>query len=163
MIAILKFFHIAALCVWCAGLVGLPLLLACHHPRDAQADFARLRIVTHQAYVGIVTPAAVIAIALGTALIFLRDVFVPWLFVKLVLVGALVLIHAWLGHVTLKAGEHHGQYEPPPGAPFVTLSAIAMLTILFLVLGKPLIGEGLAPAWLLRPQGQPLPVGEVPI
>jgi uncharacterized membrane protein len=163
MIAILKFFHIAALCVWCAGLVGLPLLLARHDPHDAQTDFTRLRLLTHHAYVGIVTPAAVIAIALGTALIFLRDMFVPWLFVKLVLVGVLVLVHAWLGHVTLKVGEHQGRYDSPSAIPFVGISVVAMLAILFLVLGKPFVGEGLAPVWLVRPQGQPLPVGEVPI
>jgi len=162
MIAALKFFHIAALSVWCAGLVGLPLLLARHDPADDQAHFSRMRIITHHAYVRIVTPAAVIAIAMGTALVFLRGVFVPWMFVKLVLVGLLVLIHAWIGHVTLKVGEQQGSYSPPPAAPLVAVSVLAMLAVLILVLGKPLLGEGMIPAWLLAPRGQPLPVGEVP-
>lgn len=162
MIAALKFFHIAALSIWCAGLVGLPLLLARHHPADDQHRFSRWRLVTHVAYVGVVTPAAVIAISLGTALVFLRDVFVPWMFVKLALVGLLVLAHAWIGHVTLQAGERQGDYRAPPAAPLLVVSGVAMLVILILVLGKPFVGEGIVPPWLLNPQGQPLPVDEVP-
>lgn len=162
MIAALKFFHIAALSIWCAGLIGLPLLLARHKPTDDQAEFSRMRIVTHQAYVMVVTPAAVIAISLGTALVFLRDVFVPWMFAKLVFVGLLVLVHAWIGHVTINVGEQQGDYNPPPAGPLVAASVVAMLATLVLVLGKPLVGEWPVPAWLLTPQGQPLPVGEVP-
>ena len=162
MIAALKFLHIAALSIWCAGLVGLPLLLARHHPEDDQAGFARRRMVTHRAYVGVVTPAAVIAISLGTALVFLRDVFVPWMFAKLALVGLLVLAHAWIGHITLKVGERQGDYRPPPAAPLLIMSGAAMLVVLVLVLGKPWVGDELVPSWLLTPHGQPLPVDEVP-
>lgn len=163
MISALKFFHIAALSVWCAGIVGLPLLLARHDPADDQAEFSRTRLVTHYAYVRIVTPAAVIAIALGTILVFLRGVFVPWMFAKLALVGLLVLIHAWIGHVTLKLGEEKGDYRPPPAGLLLGMSLLAMLAILALVLGKPILGEELVPAWLLGTQGQPLPLREVPI
>jgi len=164
MIAIVKFFHIAALAIWCAGLVGLPLLLSKHDSSDAQAAYARLRLLTHQTYIFIITPAAVITIALGTALIFLRDVFVPWMFAKLVAVGVLVLLHAWIGHITLRVGEQQGEYQPPRFWPPLMLSvtAFAVLTILLLVLGKPPLGPDLAPDWLLEPRGQLLPVDEVP-
>ena len=162
MIAFVKFLHIAALAIWCAGLIGLPLLLAKHDSREEQQDYSRLRILTHQAYISVVTPAAVIAIALGTALIFMRGVFEPWMFAKLVLVGMLVLAHAWIGHVTLKVGEEHGFYDPPAAWPLVAISMTVMLTVLALVLGKPLLGEDLAPDWLKEPQGHPLPVDEVP-
>jgi putative membrane protein len=163
MIAALKFLHIAALSVWCAGLVGLPLLLARHAPNGDQIDFARLRVVTHQSYVRLITPAAVIAIAVGTALIFVRSVFVPWMFVKLVMVGLLVIIHAWIGHITLRMGEQQGDYIPPAAMPLVGASLVAMLAILVLVLGKPLIEAWPGPTWLLEPRDQSLPVGEVPM
>ena len=162
MIAGLKFLHIAALSIWCAGLIGLPLLLARHSPADEQAVFSRLRIVTHRTYVAVVTPAAVLAIALGTALIFVRNLFVPWMFAKLVLVGVLVLLHVWLGHVTVQTGEQRGAYETHSAGPFLAASLVAMTAILLLVLGKPLIEPGIMPAWLLSPRGQPLPIGEVP-
>jgi len=163
MIAAFKFLHIAALSIWCAGLVALPLLLARHHPADNQSEFARTRLVTHQVYVAIVTPAAVIAITMGTALIFLRGVFVPWMFAKLAVVGLLVLMHAWIGHITVKVGEERGDYRSPPAGLLVGSSLLVMLAILILVLGKPVLEEGLVPAWLLRSQGQPLPLREVPI
>lgn len=162
MIAAIKLLHIAALVVWCAGLLGLPLVLAKHDPRHEQADYAHLRIITHRAYIGIVTPAAVVAIAMGTALIFVREVFVPWMFAKLVMVGVLVLIHAWVGHVTLNVGERQGTYDPPPVWPLLLISVVAMVAILILVLGKPLLSEVLAPEWLLAPRDQPLPLDEVP-
>jgi len=162
MITALKFLHIAALSVWCAGLVGLPLLLARHGPNDDQLDFARRRLVTHNFYIRLVTPAAVIAIAAGTALIFLRDVFIPWMFAKLVVVGVLVTIHAWMGHVTLEIGEQKGNYDPPAGGPLVTASLLAMTAVLVLVLAKPVIRDTLAPSWLLEPRGQSLPVDAVP-
>lgn len=163
MIAAIKLLHIAALSIWCAGLVGLPLLLARHEESDDQEDYARLRLLTHQAYIRVVTPAAVIAIALGTALIFLRSVFVPWMFAKLVLVGALVLLHGWIGHVTVNVGESRGGYAPQRAWPFLTVALAAMLVILMLVLGKPMLNEGLVPNWLVEPQDQPLPVDEVPM
>lgn len=162
MIAALKFLHIAALSIWCAGLVGLPLLLALHHPADEQTHFSRLRMVTHRAYVSVVTPAAVIAISLGTVLVFVREVFVPWMFVKLALVGLLVLAHAWIGHVTLQVGERKGAYRLPHPAPLLAASGIVMIAILILVLGKPVLSDLLAPPWLLTPRGQTLPVDEVP-
>lgn len=163
MITGLKFLHVAALCLWCAGLVGLPLLLARHAPDDAQKDFARRRLVTHNLYVRLVTPAAVIAVAAGTALIFLRGVFVPWMFAKLLVVGLLVSIHAWLGHVTLQVGESQGRYDTPGGGLLVAAALLAMTAILLLVLGKPMLSEWPGPAWLLAPRGYSLPVGAVPM
>lgn len=162
MITALKFLHIAALSIWCAGLVGLPLLLARHGPADEQQPFARRRLVTHYAYIRLITPAAVIAIAAGTALIFLRGVFVPWMFVKLAVVGILVTIHAWVGHVTVQAGESRGDYDAPPGGLLVAASLLAMTAILVLVLGKPHLADWPGPAWLLEPRGHSLPIGAVP-
>ena len=164
MIATVKFLHIAALAIWCAGLVSLPLLLSRHDRDEEQADYARLRLLTHKAYVMIVTPAAVLTIALGTALIFLRGVFVPWMFAKLVAVGVLVILHAWIGHITLIEGERQGNYAPPRYFPALalTITVAATMTILTLVLGKPQMSATLAPDWLAKPQHQALPVDEVP-
>lgn len=164
MITAVKFLHIAALAIWCAGLVSLPLLLSKHDKDDAQAEYARLRLLTHKAYVVIVTPAAVITIALGTALVFLRGAFVPWMFAKLVAVGVLVILHAWIGHITLIEGERQGHYDPPRYFPAfaLTITAAATMTILGLVLGKPQLSGRLVPDWLTKPQHQALPVDEVP-
>ena len=79
---------------WCAGLFALPMMLARHDPAIGQADHTRIRHATHYGYTLLVTPAAVLAIAAGTVLIFLREAFMPWMFAKLVLVAALVAFHA---------------------------------------------------------------------
>ncbi len=86
-IAIVKGLHIAGVIVWGAGLMAVPLMLAEHAPDDTQEEYARVRRFTHYGYTHLLTPAAVIAVAAGTAPIFLRGVFVPWMFGKLVLVG----------------------------------------------------------------------------
>ncbi|PPD03372.1 MAG: hypothetical protein CTY36_08030, partial [Methylocystis sp.] len=91
-------FHVLTLALWCAGLIALPLMLSHHDPSISQSDYARIRRYTHFAYTLGVTPAAVLAVASGTALVFLRDAFTPWMFLKLVFVGALVLTHGWVGH-----------------------------------------------------------------
>lgn len=158
-----KFIHIAALSLWCAGLVALPLLLARHHPDRTQHQFTRIRLVTHYGYTRLVTPAAVIAITAGTVLIYLRDVWTPWFLVKLVLVGWLALFHAWVGHITLNMGERDGDYCPPPAWPIVGGSLATMIGILVLVLAKPAISADLLPDWATSPRHQALPVGEVPI
>ncbi|MET0271270.1 MAG: CopD family protein [Sphingomonas sp.] len=158
-----KFLHIAALSLWCAGLIALPLLLALHDPRRQQHLYARLRIVTHSAYTRLVTPAAVVSIAAGTALIYLRGTWVPWFFAKLLFVGVLALVHAFIGHVTLQMGERDGDYCPPPAWPIVGVAIAAMIVILTLVLAKPAIGTDLMPGWMTSPMHQPLPVDEVPI
>ena len=93
-LSLVKALHIAALVVWCAGLLGLPLMLSKHEIGEGQASYSQLRLLTHRAYSYLVTPAAIIAISAGTLLIFLAGVFTLWMFVKLLMVGVLV---AWLG------------------------------------------------------------------
>ena len=53
-------------------------------------------------FINITSPAAFLAVIAGTALIFLRDVFTVWMALKLLAVGALVIVHVRQGHVLLK-------------------------------------------------------------
>ncbi|MET0269553.1 MAG: CopD family protein, partial [Sphingomonas sp.] len=161
-VAWLKALHIIALIIWCAALIGLPLLLAKHEEDEEQAVYARLRRMTHHAYVRIVTPAAVVAIAAGTVLIYVREVFVPWLFAKLVAVGLLVALHALVGHTIVLMSERRGRYAPPGPAPLIAAMTATMAAVLFLVLAKPVVPD-LRPAWLEKPVGRPLPVTETPL
>ncbi|MBN2973116.1 CopD family protein [Roseomonas aeriglobus] len=161
-LSIVKGLHIAALILWCAGLIALPLVLAKHRRGEAQTTYARLRLLTHDSYTMIVTPAAVIAIAAGTALIYLRGAFAPWMFAKLVAVGLLVCLHALVGHTVVLMSERRGDYAPPPAAPLVVGSIATMVVVLLLVLAKPIVPD-IAPAWLKAPQNRQLPVEETPI
>lgn len=153
----LKALHLAMLLFWCGGLFALPVMLARHDPAIGQADYARIRRATHYAYTFCITPAAVLAIASGTGLIFLREVFVTWMFAKLVLVATLVGFHVWIGYVLVAVAEREGAHRAPrPALPLLLLLA-AVLAILTVVLAKPELDEIPMPGWLTEPRGHQLP------
>lgn len=161
-IAIVKGLHIAAILLWAAGLIALPLLLAQHDSGHGQADYQRIRRFSHYGYTHLLTPAAVTAVAAGTALLFLRDLFMPWMFAKLVLVGALVTLHAWIGNLVVRMGEHANRRQPSPILPLVLLAIVLCGGIFFVVLAKP-DHDPTFPEWMTTPLDRHLPVEEVPI
>lgn len=152
MIPLLKAAHIAALLIWCAGLLALPSLLVQHGRAATQAEFGELRRFVRRLYVLVLTPAAVLAVAFGTGLIFARGVFVGWLFLKLGFVGLLVGLHAWEGRLLLELADA----DPPVGwraGLGMTGTGLALiLVILALVLGKPGLDPAALPGWLLEPR-----------
>jgi protoporphyrinogen IX oxidase len=152
----LKALHIAGLILWCAGLFALPVMLVWRDPAIGQADFRRIRNATHAAYAYAVTPAAVIAVIAGTWLVLLREVFVPWMYVKLLFVALLVAFHGWVGHLLVAIAETPGRHRAPsPTVPLLILP-IPILAILVLVLGKPDLQIPM-PDWLTEPRGNQLP------
>jgi protoporphyrinogen IX oxidase len=161
-IALVKGLHIAGVILWAAGLIALPLMLGEHTPAHSQDDYARVRRFTHYGYTHLLTPAAVIAVAAGTALIFLRGVFVPWMFGKLVLVGALVAVHVWVGTVVVRMGEESNERQPPPIFLLLFGAAVVLTAILLIVLAKPAIDASVMPEWLMTPRHRQLPLDEVP-
>ncbi len=162
MIALLKALHIMSFSLWMAGLLLLPVLMQVYGRRaelQTQTGFDTFRWLTHFSYTGVVTPAAVVAIAAGTTLIFAQEVFVPWMLAKLVAVAGLVLLHAWLGHLIVKVGEGRGSYRVPP----VGLSLLVLFpligTVLWLVLAKPDLDAvvNALPEVLQTPRDRPIP------
>ena len=153
----LKALHVLLLLLWCAGLFALPLMLARHDSAIEQSEYSRIRLLTHYTYTSVVTPAAVLAIATGTALIFLREVFVTWMFAKLVFVAMLVTVHAWIGHVLVEVAEKKGAHKTPDPRLPLGLLILAILGILTLVLAKPELTEIPVPLWLSEPRGYELP------
>ena len=152
-----KALHISFVAVWVAGLFALPRMLARHDRAVVQAEFAQIRRATHFGYIWVITPAAILAISTGAALIFMRDVFTVWIFAKLVLVTGLVAMHAWVGHTIIAVAETQGQHEPPePLLPTMAIFGL-VIGVLFLVLAKPELEEIAMPSWLLEPLGRQLP------
>ena len=160
MIALIKTLHIAALVVWCATLVALPALLGLHqhvarqtHWVDVQHHYVRFRRFTHVTYTAVATPAAVLAIAAGTVLIFAAQVFEVWLLAKLVCVAGMALAHAWLGHLIVQSGERSVYWRMPwPGLSWL-VTVPCMLAVLWLVLAKPDLQAAVQrlPAWSSQP------------
>ncbi|WP_027068296.1 CopD family protein [Euryhalocaulis caribicus] len=151
-IPVFKGVHIAAMAIWCGGLIALPFMLGRHDPAIVTADYRLIRRATHLTYTMCVTPAAVIAVIAGTWLIFLRETFFPWLYAKLVLVALLVAVHAWIGRTLVKTAEEPGRHKPPE--PYFPMAAVLGLVvgIAALVLAKPALPWLDFPDWLLEPR-----------
>lgn len=121
----LKFFHIAAVATWFAGLLFLPRVFIGGEPANAPLG----RVL----YKGVMTPAAAVAVTLGMTLILAYGFEGAWLPAKLVLVAAVVLLHAYLGFVLhrLEEGDRrHGPftYRVLTWVPLALFLAIAALT-----------------------------------
>lgn len=157
LVPIFKGVHIAALLIWCSGLLILPVMLARHEPAIGADDYIHIRRAAHLTYTLCVTPAAVVAVIAGTWLIFLREVFVPWFYAKMVFVALLVVLHAWIGHVLVMTAEKPGSQTPP--SPVVPAGAILLVVtaILSLVLAKPAADWLEMPDWLTEPRGYDFP------
>ena len=128
----LKVAHIASMSVWFTGLFLLVRLFAARRrgERDGRPDF--FNPVANRLFFRIATPAGVLTIALGMALI---PWVAPgaWLIAKLGLVALVVLVHLGLGahlHALGKGKRRRGGVLPAllGWAPLVLLLAIAALT-----------------------------------
>ena len=150
----LKFLHISALLLWCAGLVYLPGLLLAHRTVTNREDFIRIRNASRFSYNAIASPAAAVTIGAGAALLLLAPgVLQGWMFLKLALVGLLVMAHVQYGFV-LSALSAPGAQPPRLRLMAVwTLVFVVMTGILWLVLEKPFLGSSRLPTWLLEPGG----------
>jgi uncharacterized membrane protein len=96
----LKLLHITAVIVWCGALLYLPLAIA-----NARAGTAALaaRGVVRGLFTHLATPAALVAIASGTAIFVLQGPLELWLLAKLVVVALLVLGHGLCGVLILRS------------------------------------------------------------
>lgn len=153
----IKALHLGFLALWVAGLFALPRMLARHDDDLVQAEYAMIRRATHYGYIWAITPAAVLAIASGSLLIFLREIFTVWLFAKLVLVAGLVAVHAWVGHTIVAVAESEGEHEPPGAMVPALITFGLVVAILAVVLAKPEFEELAMPSWLMAPLGHQLP------
>jgi putative membrane protein len=98
----LQLLHISAVIVWCGSLLYLPALLRqCALlplvPGTATASWPR------QVFIGVSTPAALLAIGSGTVIFVVEALVTPWLMFKLAGVGLLVLCHGVCGWLVLRA------------------------------------------------------------
>lgn len=156
-IPIFKIVHIAALTLWCGGLLAMPLMLARSDRSVMMDDYRLIRRATHLTYTLCVTPAAVIAVIAGTWLIFLREAFVPWMFAKLVFVSLLVVAHVWTGNLLVRTAEEPARYDPPRAVLPLAAVLVPVIVILTLVLAKPGFHWIDFPQWMLEPRGGQLP------
>lgn len=133
----LKLLHMGAVIVWCGALLYLPLLLASAAAPVSATSPALPRGWPRQVYIGLATPAALLAIASGTLIFALQGPLAPWLMLKLAFVGLLVLGHGACGLLVLRTerGELGGLR---PASRFILVVLVAcLLAVAWLVLRKP--------------------------
>lgn len=154
MVVWLKLLHVSALAVWSAGLLLMPLLLGQRRAAGSGGPLHRLHAFTRFSYITLISPAAFLAIASGTALIVMRGIAGPWFAVKLLLVGVLVGLHVWIGLLVLSIFDEGGHFARWRVLSSVVVLSATMLGIFWVVLAKPVIDPAeLLPGFMLRPGG----------
>jgi protoporphyrinogen IX oxidase len=128
----LKVFHITAMTIWFTGLFFLPRLFVAKGRGEHDTDVEHLNEIGKTLYFYIVTPAGLLTIGFGLALISFGFEGV-WLPVKLVLVSSLVFLHMYNGLMLLDlthGRSRHGLvlYRVLNGLPLLLLLGIAALT-----------------------------------
>jgi protoporphyrinogen IX oxidase len=153
---IMKVIHIAALCLWVAGLIVLAMIFRTYRPNLPDRAFIRFRKLSHYGYIAFVTPAAVIAVGAGIVLILLRWIFDPWLLLKLIFVCGLVVSHAYMGHMISATAGSAGKDKVASPWWVLGSTVVISLVIFWLVLDKPVLVLDL-PRWMIEPRSNPWP------
>ena len=128
----LKIVHVSAMVLWFAGLFFLPRLFVARHRGERDAAAGYFNATANTLYFRMATPAALVAVASGMALI----AFGPsgaWLVIKLVVVAGAVFLHLYMGVVLYELGhgrDRHGPvfYRTLGWLPLLLLLGIAALT-----------------------------------
>lgn len=132
-----KIIHIITLVTWTAGLFYLPALFAAHPGTQDRDSYYRLRAITRSVYVGIVSPAAVIAIVSGSALILVANAHGGWLALKLTAVGLMAAYHAFCGYLLSEIRNDPASYRPSRLLSLTAVPLVLVPIVLWLVLAKP--------------------------
>lgn len=133
----LKFIHLATIVLWSGGLVVLPFLFWQRRGIPVGPELDRLHRFTRFVFVAMASPAAVVAIGTGTALIFLQTTFLEWFSLKMVLVGGMVMLHVVAGLVLAKVFEPAGRFGRVSYVALTCSLMVLITAIIWVVLAKP--------------------------
>ena len=153
MTVFLKFVHLAAIAIWSGGLIVLPFLFQQRQGLVAGPDLDRLHRLARFVYVDTTSPAAFVAIASGTALIFAQATFEEWFSLKMLFVGALVMLHVVAGLVLLHLFAPESHFGRFSYATLTSAYVVVVTVILWIVLAKPHIDSTGFMAHLFEPGG----------
>ena len=151
MTTFLKFVHIATIAVWAGGLIVLPYLFWQRRLLAVGPELDQLHRVTRFVYVGMTSPAAFVAIGSGTALIFLQSTFREWFTLKMVLVGAMVMLHVVAGLVAVRVFAPDGRFGSRSCVALTGAYLVLIVAILWVVLAKPAIDSTQLAGDLFKP------------
>lgn len=135
--------HISALICWCGSLLYLPALVASSVTApnaSVPPDFLRSGKphMPRTVFTLIATPAALVAIASGTAVFLVNAIVQFWLLAKLTLVAALVIVHMLVGWLITRVEQQKYGHLKGLCISSGAVAAALMTSIIWLVLSKPL-------------------------
>ena len=116
-------------------------------------ELDRLHRITRLVYVELTSPAAFIAIASGTALIFLQGTFAEWFSIKMVLVGLMAMLHVVAGLVMHQLFSPSGRFSRLSFVALASTYAVLITAIVWVVLAKPHIDSNQFMVHLFEPGG----------
>ena len=132
----IKACHLIAVVAWFAALFYLPRLFVYHAMANDQISRDRFKIMERKLYHGIMTPAGLIATALGAWMTYLNPSLLHfgWFHSKLALVTCLWANHLYLNHLRklfMQDQNHHTHtfYRWLNEVPTAILIAVVILTI----------------------------------
>lgn len=136
----IKAFHIIAMVAWFAGIFYLPRLYVYHASATDTISIERFKIMERRLYYSIMTPSAIITIALGVWLMsfnFASYLAAGWFCTKLVLVIFLVAYHLYAGHLRKRFAQNKNNHSPLFYRIYNEIPVLLLVGIVVLVVVKP--------------------------
>ena len=136
----LKAFHIIAVICWFAMLFYLPRLFVYHAMADDETGRERFKVMERKLYRGIGTPAMLVSLALGLAMIFVHPGYLQmhWMQAKLGLVVLMIIYHFMCGAYIRAFAENRNQKSHRYFRFFNEAPVLVLIPIILLVVIKPL-------------------------
>jgi protoporphyrinogen IX oxidase len=133
-----KALHIVFMVTWFAGLFYLPRLYVYHAMAEDRVSIERFKVMERKLYWGIMTPGAVLTIALGLWLwlVWFRGAG-GWLHTKIALVALLAGYHLWCGRLLRAFAEDRNTKSHVWLRWFNEVPVLFLFAIVLLVVFKP--------------------------
>lgn len=133
----IKSFHVFFVVTWFAGLFYLPRLFVYHALTDDNTGSERFKVMQRKLYYGIMTPSAVLALALGSWLWLGYGFSGNWLHAKLLLTLVLIAYHIWCGKILLDFKLDRNKRTHTWYRWFNEFPVLILLSVVILVVVKP--------------------------
>jgi protoporphyrinogen IX oxidase len=132
-----KSFHIIFVVAWFAGLFYLPRLFVYHATTNDLLGLERFKVMERKLYYGIMTPSAVLAVALGLWLWLGYGITGGWLHAKLVFVLMLIAYHLYCGRLLADFKHDRNRHGHVYYRWFNEIPVLILIVVVILVVVKP--------------------------
>jgi putative membrane protein len=132
-----KAFHIIAVVTWFAALFYLPRLFVYHAMSEDAVSIERFKVMERKLYRGIMTPSAMLAVALGLWLWLGFGFAGGWLHVKLALVTVLLIYHMYCGKLLREFRDDRNRHGHVFYRWFNEFPVLILVAVVILVVVKP--------------------------